>query len=133
MKSALITGAAGQDGTILATLLRRQGVDVIGVVKPGTSTSHLTQYAPGIVIVECDLSDVDSVRDTVAQARPDEIYNLGGISSIVESQENPELTHRTNVDAVRAILPPRSASSTCRSRRWPSAQRRRTSRRDRGP
>ena len=104
MKSALITGAAGQDGTILATLLRRQGVDVIGVVKTGTETSQLVRYAPGVVLVECDLSDVDAVRETVAQARPEEIYNLGGISSIVESQENPELTHRTNVDAVRAIL-----------------------------
>ena len=104
MKTALITGAAGQDGTILATRLSREGASVIGVVKQGTDTSLLRRYAPDIAVVECDLSDADAIRRVVVAAAPEEIYNLGGISSITESVENPELTQRTNVEAVRAIL-----------------------------
>ena len=59
---ALVTGAAGQDGTILATLLAREGTDVVGLVKPGTDTSLLLRYAPGTVIIECDLADASALR-----------------------------------------------------------------------
>jgi GDPmannose 4,6-dehydratase len=101
---ALITGAAGQDGTILATRLAREGAEVVGLIKPGTDASLLLRYAPTTTIAECDLGDADALRRTVLDVSPTEIFNLGGISSITESVENPELTHLTNVDAVRAIL-----------------------------
>ena len=101
---ALITGAAGQDGTILATQLSRQGADVVGMVKTGTDTALLRRYVPGISVREGDLSDPESLRSLVIDVAPQEIYNLGGISSIGESIEHPELTHRTNVEAVGAIL-----------------------------
>ena len=49
---ALVTGAAGQDGTILCTQLSRQGTRVIGLVKPGTDTSLLQRYVPDVEVVE---------------------------------------------------------------------------------
>ncbi len=101
---ALITGAAGQDGTILSALLHREGAEVVGLVKPGTDTDHLRRYSPGITVVEADLGDADGLRAAVLDARPDEIYNLGGFTSPSESWEHVEETRRINVDAVAALL-----------------------------
>ena len=101
---ALITGAAGQDGIVLSQLLLADGYRVTGLVKPGTPTATLLRYAPAITIVEGDLGDFEEVRCTVVDLEPDEIYNLGGISSIMESVNFPEMTHQVNVGAVEAIL-----------------------------
>ncbi len=101
---ALVTGAAGQDGTILAAMLSREGGEVVGIVKPGTDTSLLLRYAPDITIVECDLADVDLLRSVATEARPDEIYNLGGFTAPGESWDHKDEVHRINVDAVAGLL-----------------------------
>lgn len=101
---ALITGAAGQDGTILAALLRRDGIAVTGLVKPGTAVEHLGAYADGIEIAEADLGDADAVREIVLDVAPDQIYNLGAFTAPGESWEHVDEVQRINVDAVAAIL-----------------------------
>ena len=101
---ALVTGAAGQDGTILATLLAREGADVVGLVKPGTDASLLLRYAPGTVIVECDLGDAGALRSAVLEAAPDELYNLGGFTAPGESWHHQEEVRRINIDAVATLL-----------------------------
>jgi GDPmannose 4,6-dehydratase len=101
---ALVTGVAGQDGTILATLLAREGTDVVGLVKPGTDTALLGRYAPGIEVVDCDLADVDRLRALVVEAAPDEIYNLGGFTAPGESWQHEVEVRRVNVDSVAALL-----------------------------
>ena len=101
---ALITGAAGQDGTILATQLARVGAEVTGLVKPGTDTGLLRQYVPGITVAECDLGDADALRALVLDVAPDEIYNLGGFTAPGESWHHQEEVQRINVDAVAAML-----------------------------
>ncbi len=100
----LITGIAGQDGTILSGMLAREGHDIVGLVKPGSDVSLVLRYAPGATIVECDLADDIALRTAVQDVAPDRIFNFAGISSIVESVNNPELTHQVNVVAVQAIL-----------------------------
>lgn len=102
-----ITGVAGQDGTILAHLACREGAEIIGLVKPGHELMELERlklYAPRIQIVECDLSDQDTLKEIVIDSQPDHIFNFGGISSIVESINNPELTYAVNVGSVQGIL-----------------------------
>lgn len=101
---ALVTGAAGQDGTILATQLAREGADVVGIVKPGTDVTLLQRYAPDTTVVECDLGDIDALRTTVREAAPDEIYNLGGFTAPGDSWHHLEEVRRINVDAVAGIL-----------------------------
>ena len=111
----LITGVAGQDGTILSHLLEREASEVIGLVKPGHDRDDLVRlkrYAPSLDLVECDLSDSELLRDIVVENRPDQIFNFGGISSVVESINNPDLTHQINVGSVEAIL---SAMRTLKS------------------
>ena len=105
----LITGAAGQDGTILATLATRDGDEVTALVKPGTDTTLLRRYAPTAEAVECDLGDADALRAIVRDAEPQEIYNLGGFTSPGESWEHEQEVQRINVDAVAALLDAQAA------------------------
>lgn len=104
MTTALITGAAGQDGILLSQMLLADGYRVTGMIKPGMSGAVLHAYAPQVDVIDCDLADNDGLRALIAKVRPDEIYNLGGVSSIVESVNHPEMTHRVNVGAVEVIL-----------------------------
>lgn len=104
MTTALITGAAGQDGILLSQALLAEGYRVVGLIKPGTSGAVLHAYAPKVEVVDCDLADLTALTDLVTHVAPDEIYNLGGVSSIVESVNHPEMTHRVNVEAVAALL-----------------------------
>jgi GDPmannose 4,6-dehydratase len=100
----LITGAAGQDGTILSTMSARQGADVMALVKPGTDTARLREYVPSIEVIEADLCDSDTVYACVTETRPTHIYNLGGFTSPAESWAAQDEVFATNVDSVRAIL-----------------------------
>lgn len=100
----LITGVAGQDGTILATQATRVGEEVLGLIKPGTDPQELLRYAPAVQIVECDLADVDLLRSVVRDFAPQEIYNLGGWSTPGNSWENQEQVRLINVEAVSALI-----------------------------
>ena len=101
---ALITGAAGQDGTILATMLARQGAHIAGLIKPGTEYQRLLRYVPEIDIVEVDLSDVAALRAVVTDAAPTHIWNFGGFTAPGESWSHQDEVQRINVDAVEALL-----------------------------
>jgi len=113
---ALITGAAGQDGVILSYLLLREGYRVTGLIRPGQSESVLGAYAPQVEVVECDLGDSKSLKAIVLDRRPTEVYNFGGVTSIVDSIKRPEVTRLVNVAAVATLLEAVaeiSASSPC--------------------
>ena len=100
----LITGAAGQDGTILSTLLARDGAQLVGLVKPGTSYERLLQYVPEMQVAEVDLVDTSSLRQLVVDVSPTHVYNFGGFTAPAESWERAEEVHATNVDSVRVML-----------------------------
>ena len=104
MTTALITGASGQDGTILSRMLTREGVDVVGLVKPGTDFAHLVRYAPEIHIIESDLEDSTSLTQIAIDSSPDFIYNLGGFTAPGDSWDHQEEVRRINVGAVEALL-----------------------------
>ena len=100
----LITGAAGQDGTILSTLLHREGFPVWGLIKPGTDPSRLRTYVPDITILEVDMEDADAVHRLIHEVQPTHIYNFGGFTAPGESWDHAEEVQRINVDAVAAML-----------------------------
>ncbi len=101
---ALITGVAGQDGTLLSQLLLSEGFEVVGLVKPGHDTGTLLRYAPQVTLLSCDLGDPTELEQLILDLQPDHLYNLGGISSLVEAAAHPDVTHRVNVEAVESIL-----------------------------
>ncbi len=104
MTTVLITGAAGQDGILLSQALLAEGCRVVGLIKPGTSGAVLHAYAPAVEVVDCDLADLAALRALIERLQPQEVYNFGGVSSIVESVNHPEMTHRVNVEAVATML-----------------------------
>ena len=86
MTVALVTGVAGQDGSYLAERLVAEGVRVHGLVRAGERPGSL----PGSVRLHVgDLADVDGLAALVRRTRPDEVYNLGGISSVAYSWRYP--------------------------------------------
>src|SRR3954452_21130045 len=78
LKTALITGITGQDGSLLAELLVGEGIEVIGVARSAAAGDHenLSAIAGRISLVEADLRKPDSLRRAVEQVAPDEIYHL---------------------------------------------------------
>jgi GDPmannose 4,6-dehydratase len=111
---ALVTGAAGQDGTILCTRLVREGATTIGVVKPGTDTAQLLRYAPSVEVVEVDLADTGDLGAAVRDLAPDEVYNLGGFTAPGESWQHQDEVRAVNVDAVATIIAAVESLPGCR-------------------
>ena len=101
IKTALITGITGQDGSYLAEFLLNKGYDVYGLIRRASSFNtgridHLYQDPhernPRLRLVHGDLNDASSLNRTIKTIKPDEIYNLGAQSHVKVSFEVPEYT-----------------------------------------
>jgi len=94
MPRALITGITGQDGLYLAELLLSKGYQVFGLIRGQNNPKRalVEQEVPGVELLTGDLTDLSSLIRAYAQARPDEVYNLGAISFVAYSWENARLT-----------------------------------------
>ncbi len=113
MKRALITGITGQDGSYLAELLIAKGYEVHGVIRRSSSfnTGRIDHiYADPhverrrLVLHFGDLSDASGLQSILAEARPDEVYNLGAQSHVRVSFDTPEYTGEvTGLGAVRLL------------------------------
>lgn len=104
MKTALITGITGQDGSYLAELLLQKGYKVHGIIRRSSSinTKRLDHIYDKIKLHYGDLTDSLSLISLIKEIKPDEIYNLGAQSHVKVSFEIPEYT--TQVDAVGTLL-----------------------------
>jgi GDPmannose 4,6-dehydratase len=94
MKTALITGINGMDGSHLADLLLEKGYKVYGMerrssVPNRTNTSHLEGK---IIFLTGDLTDQNSLLRCLKESAPDEVYNLASQSFVGESWNTPEQT-----------------------------------------
>ena len=96
MKTALITGITGQDGSYLAEFLLKKGYNVVGL-KRRTSTictervDHIYDN-DNFYLEYFDLNDVGRIYELLIQHEPDEIYNLAAQSHVRVSFEIPEHT-----------------------------------------
>lgn len=106
MTLAFVTGITGQDGGYLAEQLLAEGTEVHGLVRPGDeeAAGDLQARAPGVVLHQGDLGDADRLGQLIADIRPDEIYNLAGISSVAYSWQEPVLTARLSGVAAAIVL-----------------------------
>ena len=106
MKTALITGINGQDGSYLAEHLLEQGYKVFGLVRR-TSIRNLERVAhlvDSIELLNGDLLDQNSLINAVAEAQPDEIYNLAAQSFVPASFSQPVLTGEFTALGVTRML-----------------------------
>jgi len=106
MKTALITGVTGQDGHHLSKLLLEKGYVVYGLLN-GQRNSRVEEFKekfPDVRLVGGDLSDFASLHNVINEIRPNEIYNLGAISFVGLSFQQPELTSNiTGLGALRLL------------------------------
>ncbi len=100
MKSAIITGITGQDGSYLAELLLEKGYRVYGL-KRRTSDLHFgnsDHLRNEIEFMYADMTDESSLITAMQKVKPDEVYNLAAQSFVQTSWEQPILT--ANIDAI---------------------------------
>lgn len=92
-KSALITGITGQDGRYLAEYLHSLGYAVHGLMSGQNNIKQgwLQDHAPYVNLIEGDLRDMSSLIKALHISNPDEVYNLGAISHVGLSWQQPEL------------------------------------------
>lgn len=98
----LVTGATGQDGTLLCRRLAAEGAEVHGLSLTGDRPGDWagTDLAD-VRLHVADLGDADRVREVVVEVAPDEIYNLAGQTSVAASWADPVGTVRaTGLGAV---------------------------------
>lgn len=121
MKTALITGVTGQDGSYLSEFLLEKGYDVHGVIRRSSvdyreRIAHL-EGRTNFHLHYADLGDSMSIVKVVDKVRPDEIYNLAAQSHVQVSFDSPEFTADVDATGVLRVLEAVRAchlESTCR-------------------
>jgi GDPmannose 4,6-dehydratase len=110
MKTALITGITGQDGSYLAELLLEKGYFVHGVKRRASSFNtqridhiyqDLHQEHVNFKLHYGDLTDSTNIIRIIQEVQPDEIYNLGAMSHVKVSFDSPEYV--ANVDGIGTL------------------------------
>ena len=108
MRTALITGITGQDGSFLAEFLLDKGYEVHGTIRRSSvdyreRIAHL-EGQPNFHLHYADLGDSMSLLQVVGKVRPDEIYNLAAQSHVQVSFDSPEFTADVDATGVLRIL-----------------------------
>lgn len=109
MKTALITGITGQDGSYLTELLLKKGYKVHGMIRRSSTfgterIDHLYKdphEKPALKLVYGDLTDGGNLSSILNDINPDEVYNLGAQSHVRVSFDQPIYT--ANVDALGTL------------------------------
>jgi GDPmannose 4,6-dehydratase len=106
MKTAFITGIAGQDGSYLSEHLLSLGYRVTGIVRRNSTVEHQENRINGLnVELEYgDMLDQSSLERSLRLFQPDEIYNLAAQSHVRVSSDIPQFTVQTNALGVLNIL-----------------------------
>lgn len=116
MKTALITGVMGQDGSYLSKLLLDKGYKVYGAARRnGSGNNWRHKYLnidKDVEIVDFELLEQTNIQRTIEKIKPDEIYNLAAQSFVATSFEQPVYTGLVDgigvlyiLEAIRQINP----------------------------
>ena len=108
MKTALITGVTGQDGSYLSEFLLEKGYEVHGIIRRSSvdfreRIAHL-EGKPHFHLHYADLGDSMSIVKVVDKVKPDEIYNLAAQSHVQVSFDSPEFTADVDATGVLRVL-----------------------------
>ena len=114
MKTALITGITGQDGSFLAEFLLEKGYEVHGIIRRSSSFNtgriehlYLDEWVRDmknkrlLTLHYGDMTDSSSLVRIIQKIQPDEIYNLAAQSHVKVSFDCPEYT--AEADAVGTL------------------------------
>ena len=117
-RRALVTGISGQDGALLASLLLRDGVEVVGTHRPGRALDAWRLRGLGIAadprlrLAALDPVDADACAMIVEACAPDQVFHLAGQSRVADSFRDPRASLAANgastvnlLEALRANAP----------------------------
>ncbi len=98
-RTALVTGAAGQDGRLLTECLLAEGCRVVGIVRPGTAAG-LPARACALQLIEADLREPGLFERLLPELRPHEIYHLAAFHHSAQEGTDHEIaaSRRAMVD-----------------------------------
>nr|WP_255722373.1 GDP-mannose 4,6-dehydratase [Ectothiorhodospira lacustris] len=101
VKTAIVTGVTGQDGSYLAEFLLAKGYQVHGIKRRGSlfntqRVDHIYEdphvEKQHFILHYGDLTDSTNLIRIIQEVQPDEVYNLGAQSHVAVSFESPEYT-----------------------------------------
>ena len=101
-KKALIFGVSGQDGTFLSKFLLKKNYEVYGITRRIKQKFNFDKKK--IKLLELNDFDKNNINDLIKNVKPDEIYNLSGLSSVAQSYQKIEDTFKSIVDLNYFIL-----------------------------
>lgn len=106
MKTAVITGITGQDGSYLAELLLDKGYRVVGMLRRLSLENYarIEHLAERVELVQGDLLDQVSLANILREYEPNEIYNLAAMSFVPTSWNQPVLTGEFTALGVTRML-----------------------------
>src|SRR5207247_9378772 len=106
VRTALITGITGQDGSYLAELLLEKGYRVVGMVRRASTENfeRIAHLRERVDLRQADLLDQLSLIDLLRAVEPDEIYNLAAQSFVPTSWQQPVLTAEFDAVGVTRLL-----------------------------
>lgn len=124
MKTALITGITGQDGSYLTELLLAKGYTVHGLIRRA-STFHTQRIdhlyrdphdpETRLILHHGDLSDSSQLTNLFYEVQPEEVYHLGAQSHVRISFDMPDYTGDiTGLGTVRLLEAIRKSGVRCR-------------------
>jgi GDPmannose 4,6-dehydratase len=117
MKTALVTGITGQDGSYLAEFLIEKGYDVHGIVRRSSQFNRIRiehlyieemirdmRLKNKLTLHYGDMTDSSSLVRIIQKVKPDEIYNLAAQSHVKVSFDIPEYTAETDAIGTLRVL-----------------------------
>jgi len=106
MKTALVTGITGQDGSYLAEFLLGKGYRVVGMVRRSSTINfdRIKHIQNDVELAQGDLLDQMSLVDILREYKPDEVYNLAAQSFVPTSFKQPVLTGEFTALGVTRML-----------------------------
>ena len=114
---ALITGVTGQDGSYLAEQLAAAGDTVYGLIRGQHNPKRqwIQELVPSLQLIEGDLLDQSSLQRALVKAEPDVVYNLGALTFVGMSWDQPTLmTEVTGLGALRMLEAIRAVNPSIR-------------------
>jgi GDP-4-dehydro-6-deoxy-D-mannose reductase len=98
MRRVLVTGVTGFAGSHLVDyMLERGDCEIVGIQRWRSRTENIEHFADRITLLECDLRDASSTRDTLERVRPDWIFHLAAQSFVPTSWTAPTESLSTNI------------------------------------
>ena len=98
MRRVLVTGVTGFAGSHLVDYMAESGdAEIWGIQRWRSRTENIEHLRDRMKLVECDLRDAESTRDTIEQIKPDWIFHLAAQSFVPTSWKAPTESLTTNV------------------------------------